>query len=143
MQHGRSIPAPSEPADSPPLARRRPAGPRITEALHLVGLGASAPPVDVGWPRHGIVAALQQASAARNDKRRTVQKLGHDVKLSEIYEGRVGLTTAEMAVLLNRKPQTLRRWSSYEDGPLRPKRINGRLIWLIEDAERVIDGEKT
>ena len=72
-----------------------------------------------------------------------MQKPGHGVKLSGIYEGRVGLTTAEMAIVLNRKPQTLRRWASYEDGPMRPRRINGRLIWLIEDAERVIDGEKT
>jgi len=63
--------------------------------------------------------------------------------LTEMYPGRVGLPTAEMAKLLNRKPQTLRRWSTYEDGPLRPTRVNGRLMWLIADAQRVLAGQDT
>lgn len=65
---------------------------------------------------------------------------GFKVKLSEMFKGRVGLPTSEMAVVLNRRPQTLRRWAVYEDGPIRPVRINGRLMWLIADAERVLQG---
>ena len=45
-----------------------------------------------------------------------------------------------MARVLNRKPQTLRRWAIYESGPLKPVRVNGRLMWLVADAERVIYG---
>jgi hypothetical protein len=61
--------------------------------------------------------------------------------LSEIYEGRIGLPTGEMAKVLNRRPQTLRRWATYENGPMRPLRINGRLMWLLEDAQRVLSGQ--
>lgn len=39
------------------------------------------------------------------------------------------LTTAETAYYLNRRPQTLRGWACNEDGPIRPKRTNGRLDW--------------
>ena len=62
------------------------------------------------------------------------------MKLSEVFKGRVGLPTSEMARVLNRKPQTLRRWAIYESGPLKPVRVNGRLMWLVADAERVIYG---
>lgn len=43
------------------------------------------------------------------------------------------VTTEEAAYYLNRAPQTLRKWACYEDGPLRPRRINGRLAWRTED----------
>jgi DNA-binding transcriptional regulator YiaG len=55
--------------------------------------------------------------------------------LIELFPGRVGLNTCELARVLNRRPQTLRRWACFEDGPIRPQRINGRLLWLISDAQ--------
>jgi DNA-binding transcriptional regulator YiaG len=61
--------------------------------------------------------------------------------LREMYAGRLGLSTKEMARLLNRKPQTLRVWSTYEQGPIRPLRVNGRLFWLLADAQRLLDGQ--
>ena len=39
--------------------------------------------------------------------------------------------TEQAAYYLNRKAQTLRIWAMNEDGPIRPKRINGRLAWSV------------
>jgi len=48
------------------------------------------------------------------------------------------LTTSELAYYLDRKPQTLRVWSSLEVGPLRPKRINGLLAWSTAEAKALV-----
>ncbi len=48
------------------------------------------------------------------------------------------LPTAEAARHLNRAPQTLRIWACYENGPIRPIRINGRLGWRVDDLRRLI-----
>lgn len=45
------------------------------------------------------------------------------------HEARATLTTAEAARHLNRRPQTLRLWACREDGPIRPLRVHGRLMW--------------
>ena len=39
--------------------------------------------------------------------------------------------TDEAAVLLGRSPQTLRRWACYSNGPVQPRRVNGRLAWPL------------
>lgn len=44
-------------------------------------------------------------------------------------ETRAVLPTSEAARHLNRAPQTLRLWAAYENGPIRPIRVNGRLGW--------------
>lgn len=44
-------------------------------------------------------------------------------------ETRAGVETDCAAFHLNRKSQTLRGWACKEDGPIRPLRINGRLMW--------------
>jgi hypothetical protein len=44
-------------------------------------------------------------------------------------ETRAGVETDCAAFHLNRRPQTLRCWAAFETGPLRPLRINGRLMW--------------
>lgn len=56
-------------------------------------------------------------------------------------EGRTTLTTEAAAYHLNRTPQTLRTWACYENGPLRPIRINGRLAWLVADIKSLISKE--
>lgn len=51
------------------------------------------------------------------------------------------LPTDQAAVLINRKPQTLRKWACLECGPIRPIRINGRLAWRLSDLKAVLNGE--
>jgi len=51
---------------------------------------------------------------------------------------RPAVDTAAAAYYLNRRPQTLRGWACFEDGPLRPLRINGRLSWPVESIRRLL-----
>ncbi len=51
------------------------------------------------------------------------------------------VTTEEAAYHLNRKPQTLRIWACYENGPLHPIRLNGRLGWRVTDIKTLLGGE--
>jgi hypothetical protein len=63
------------------------------------------------------------------------------------------LCTKEAAVFLNRKPQTLRKWSCLGNGPildkpdgqppvrLKPISINGRLAWRIADLMKLLGQE--
>jgi hypothetical protein len=44
-------------------------------------------------------------------------------------ETRAAVDTACAAYHLNRKQQTLRAWACLENGPLRPLRVHGRLMW--------------
>lgn len=48
--------------------------------------------------------------------------------------------TEQAAHYLNRRPQTLRGWACFEDGPLRPLRINGRLAWPVAEIKRLTSG---
>jgi hypothetical protein len=50
------------------------------------------------------------------------------------------LTTAEAAVALNRKPQTLRMWACLENGPIRPVRVHGRLAWPANQIAALLNG---
>jgi len=62
--------------------------------------------------------------------------------LDEACKGRDTVPTDEAAQFLNREPQTLRRWACYENSPIRPIRINGRLAWRVSDIKRLLGGEK-
>jgi hypothetical protein len=48
--------------------------------------------------------------------------------------------TRRAALLINRKPQTLRKWACLETGPIRPIRIHGRLAWRVADLEQLLRG---
>jgi len=48
---------------------------------------------------------------------------------------RPNLTTVEVAYYLNRRPQTLRAWACLENGPIRPRRIGGRLAWSTAEIK--------
>ncbi|AMK75378.1 hypothetical protein A1342_00100 [Methylomonas methanica] len=50
--------------------------------------------------------------------------------------------TEQAAFYLNRKPGTLRKWAHFENGPIKPIRINGRLAWPVSGLRRVSAGEK-
>lgn len=52
------------------------------------------------------------------------------------------VTTDEAAAVINRKPQTLRKWACLETGPIRPVRINGRLAWRVSDLRALIEGNE-
>ena len=52
------------------------------------------------------------------------------------------VTTDEAAAVINRKPQTLRKWACLENGPIRPVRINGRLAWRVSDLRALIEGSE-
>lgn len=46
-------------------------------------------------------------------------------------ETRTHISTEAAAHYLSRRPQTLRGWACREDGPIRPHRVNGRLLWPV------------
>lgn len=53
-------------------------------------------------------------------------------------EKRTHVGTACAAHWLDRKQQTLRGWACFEDGPIRPVRINGRLAWPVAEIRRLM-----
>ncbi len=54
---------------------------------------------------------------------------------------RAAVTTDEAAFYLNRKPQTLRLWACYENEPVRPIRVHGRLAWPVRDIKKALSIE--
>lgn len=53
-------------------------------------------------------------------------------------EPRTAIPTAEAAAHLGRAPQTLRLWACREDGPIRPIRVHGRLLWRTDDLRALL-----
>lgn len=53
-------------------------------------------------------------------------------------EPRTALPTDEAARHLGRSGQTLRLWACKENGPLRPIRVHGRLMWPTADLKRLL-----
>lgn len=51
--------------------------------------------------------------------------------------------TVTAAILICRKPQTLRRWACDGDGPLQPIRINGRLAWSLPKLRELAEKGST
>lgn len=51
------------------------------------------------------------------------------------------LPTNEAAAMLRFAPQTLRKWACYDNGPIRPVRIAGRLRWRTADLLKLMNGE--
>jgi hypothetical protein len=49
--------------------------------------------------------------------------------------------TDTAAALINKKPQTLRRWACLGVGPIQPVRINGRLHWSLAKLRALAAGE--
>jgi len=48
------------------------------------------------------------------------------------------VNTEEAAYYLGRKPQTLRSWACFENGPILPIRINKRLAWSVQDIKKIL-----
>lgn len=53
-------------------------------------------------------------------------------------EPRAALPTREAAVHLNRAEQTLRLWATFDNGPIRPIRCNGRLAWPTSELKKLM-----
>jgi len=62
-------------------------------------------------------------------------------ELAAVARGRDTLPTNDAAPVINRAPQTLRKWACLENGPIRPIRINGRLAWRVSDLAGLLSGE--
>jgi hypothetical protein len=58
--------------------------------------------------------------------------------VSLALETRAALPTCEAAFHLNRAQQTMRLWAMTEAGPIRPRRINGRLSWPVNEIKRLL-----
>ena len=79
----------------------------------------------------------------------TIQHLAQDVKVAlidkqeKLYpslesETRTAISTDNAAYHLNRKSQTLRTWACFDNGPIRPVRINGRLAWPVAQIKTIL-----
>ena len=53
-------------------------------------------------------------------------------------ETRPAVETRQAAFYLGRKPQTLRIWACRENGPIRPVRVHGRLLWPMSEIRRLL-----
>lgn len=53
-------------------------------------------------------------------------------------ETRSTVDTATAAHYLNRRMQTLQKWSSQGTGPLTPIRLNGRLSWPVGEIKKLM-----
>lgn len=60
------------------------------------------------------------------------------IPLAEVTNPTVPTDAA--AYYLNRKSQTLRAWACFENAPIRPIRINGRLAWKTADIRALLNG---
>lgn len=86
------------------------------------------------------IAQLEADIATMQAERRTVlpaepaRAAGPAVDL----ETRTHVNTATAARWLNRAPQTLSGWACFEDGPLRPRRVGGRLAWAVADIRAIL-----
>ena len=59
------------------------------------------------------------------------------ISLSE--ERRAYVPTDVAAFHLGRTPTTLRAWHCLNKGPLKPRRIAGRLAWSVADLRRLLE----
>ena len=49
------------------------------------------------------------------------------------------LDTAPAAALIGYKPQTMRRWACDGSGPVQPRRVNGRLKWVVSELRALTE----
>ena len=61
-----------------------------------------------------------------------------DSRNETLLQGVLALSTPNAARVLDKKPQTLRRWACLQCGPIQPVRVNGRLLWRVADLKRLL-----
>lgn len=89
------------------------------------------------------VEALERAIALFEDVDALAGRGGAGLRPKVLAEMFSHVDTNTAAGLLGRTPQTLRKWACYEDGPLRPVRVNGRLAWAVADIRRLLSNDKS
>jgi hypothetical protein len=106
------------------------------------------------------VSALSKALQSVADLEARVEVLERAIDSARVEEASVGrvagrlqamigaeirshVDTNTAAEMLGRTPQTLRKWACYEDGPLRPVRVNGRLAWAVIDIRRLLNNGRS
>lgn len=68
--------------------------------------------------------------------------MGNRTELTPLeQEARTAIPTREAAPHLGRATQTLRIWAMNDSGPIRPVRVNGRLLWPVESIRRLLAGD--
>lgn len=91
-------------------------------------------------PSHRKTAAAQAATHGRTQDAASVTT---PVEIQYPSLDRVTsptVPTEQAAYYLNRKGQTLRGWACLENGPLRPRRLHGRLAWAVSDIRALVGG---
>jgi hypothetical protein len=73
-------------------------------------------------------------------RKKVQRKLSTDELRQLLDRTRVEQTvdTVEGAALLGVTPQTMRRWACYGEGPIQPRRVFGRLRWVVADIKSVL-----
>ena len=68
------------------------------------------------------------------------RRAAHEAKFPPLeLENRPAVDTAAAAYYLNRRAQTLRSWAMRDgSGPIRPIRVNGRLMWPVAQLRELL-----
>jgi hypothetical protein len=98
-------------------------------------------------PTHASITAMREAitlepfvpftKKRRSDPTQWVDEQGSSFRPLEL-ENRPTVSTAAAAHYLHLAQQTLRIYACKENGPLRPRRINGRLHWVTADIRKLL-----
>jgi hypothetical protein len=72
---------------------------------------------------------------------KTEQSLEAKRALLQRHQVEETVETNDAAPIINRQPQTLRRWACEDSGPIKPVRINGRLYWKVRELRALAAGE--
>jgi hypothetical protein len=63
-------------------------------------------------------------------------------RLAELFQFSTHVSNVVAAQILGLQPQTLRRWSSHQTGPIQSTLgPSGRRMWAIADLQNVLDGK--
>lgn len=84
----------------------------------------------------GRKTVTMQATEHSADTRRAATEPQQFPPLEQV--NRPTVPTEQAAHYLLRRPQTLRGWACMENGPIRPRRIMGRLAWNVEEIRAVL-----
>lgn len=82
-------------------------------------------------------ARTAQGDGQRGSKERTC---AIKVTLAELFPFSVMVDNVTAAKVLSKKPQTLRVWSSLQNGPIQSTKVAGRIMWSVADLQNLLDG---
>ena len=80
---------------------------------------------------------LQSAAAPRAS-----QQLKETLALRKaLFGDKLLVTTNDAAPVIGRAPSTMRKWAMRGDGPIRPVRADGGLLWRVSDLMKMAGEE--